>query len=221
MMVLKHVLLVASMLFFALTAAASEPAETSSFSYASGNGEELWFQVSGQADRQPSVKHSSGDMAFPRNPCGVDLKYACVDLGAIKPLKLAVPLDILQRIPETLMEMQLSKDQDRLKLLIWSTGKFEYHVQPTKLFPHGDTTVWQSVGFLDQEVRIIKVVVYEQGKVDRLHPEATFLYSPERGIVAFDYPFGHEQGGIEFRSYWLEQKCGLIPIKPCHGNKAR
>ena len=67
----------------------------------------------------------------------------------------------------------------------------------------------------------IRVAVYKQGKVNVRKPETVFLYNPEYGVLAFDYPFGSKSGEIVFTSFWLDGKCGLISIEPCHERQAR
>ncbi len=228
---------------FAMSGApgASNPETVSTISYTTGDGGGLWFEVRSRPGQRTEVDMTQVDTRTGPRSCSVDPGYVCVEMGWLKSLVFAVPRDLRHRIPETtVVEMDTSKK------LTWTAAGFEYRAWvPTDVRVSGGTPVWGPVGFAGQDISAIRIDVYQVGKSDgdgldakpSLSPDcrnclplgwvygdkraATFLYNPEHGVLAFEYPYGSESGGIELHSYWLENKCGLIPIEPCHEVKGR
>lgn len=213
-------LFVVALLLTCAVFAADSISTSSSVLYRSANGETVWFQIHFQPNQQPVVDVSYGDTGDLGVSCESGPAYVCVSVGS--GVVIAVPRDLRSRIPETMLETTLFKDKDRLKLLNWSTDKYEYRIEPMNRSPHAWGPVWRPVGFVGKKIPVIQIVVYKLGKVDRLKHEAAFLYNPEYGVLAFDEPAGEDSHGyFMFRSYWLEGKCGLIPLEPCHERPTR
>jgi len=206
----------AALFLLASTSEALEPGHPSTILYVSANGERMSFEKRVEANGKSYLDIGTGDSSIGAEPCKAAPAFVCVDVGAMDSLYFAVPRDIEQRLPATLREMDIRTNPAQMAKGGWVTGGFEFHVESIVDSPHGDIAAWQPIGFAGKQVRALKVVVFDEGKVDRRYPKATFLYNPQVGVIAFDYPYGHEQGGIEFRSYWLESNCGLIPIASCH-----
>lgn len=185
--------------------------------YATTGGSEFRVKANIQKDGRTVTYVGTGDsMLGSDDTCKHNSDFACVDLGGGgNPLRLIVPRDLGNRIAAVVSVMKATHNRQSMEQLHWTDNDFDYRVEPRRRYPNNYPIVWEPIRFFGTKIDAVLVVVYKSGQAGLRHPVTQFLYNPEHGVLALNYPYGNENGGTEFVSYWLEGTCGLIPIQPC------
>ena len=213
---MRYILAMAALLLSASLFAADR-ISISDTDYRSADGTGMFFDLQLRSNRIDVINVTEDDAGPRETPCGNDPDYLCTRVGhALQfTLAFAVPRDIERRIPS-----RPPSQQDAPKSLNWTTAGFEYRAHSNAGVFGNFPAAWAPVGFLGRKIKAIWISVYRPGSERSEEPVSNFLYSPEHGVLAFDFPFGSGSSTV-LKSYWLEDECGLIPIAPCHQKKAR